>query len=289
MTMYIHRFSYYHNTVEDELPALKEAVKVACGKHFRRVDRFIQLALIGSHQCVDKLPPANCGLYIGSYESCKTGSASALKQIYANNEMLKPLHFINMVSNAAIFYIAQSLNMNAGGMFLSCSHAALEKSLQLAQADLDDGSYQHALVGIVDECADPIRLQKILLGYQADEAIALGESSFWLQTSAISEGAIAQVIDNCRYSNWPALLEKLQQLSPASINISYQHLSEQEEEQLKALPYNCENSLVHPVKQKSKVSGVLNDFLASAKASQEIICISSNATGVYSMLHIRRC
>ena len=93
-----------NNITEEGLPNLKEAVKESCGQHIRRIDRFIQLALIGSLRCArNKTLPDNTGIYIASSQGPKGNIARSLEQIYKDKQPLMPLNFINMVGNAAAF------------------------------------------------------------------------------------------------------------------------------------------------------------------------------------------
>ena len=47
--------------IEAELPALRELVREACGQSIRRVNRLIQLALIGAAEEVPGAVPERCG------------------------------------------------------------------------------------------------------------------------------------------------------------------------------------------------------------------------------------
>ena len=51
----------------DELPPLDARLAAVCREKYRRIDRFVQLALVGAGECVAgrALSPA-CGLYLSS-------------------------------------------------------------------------------------------------------------------------------------------------------------------------------------------------------------------------------
>jgi hypothetical protein len=177
--MYIYSSGSFYNSVEsDELLNLKEEVKVSCGAHIRRIDRFIQLSLIGAHRCAKGITLAeNTGLYVASSQGAKGNISKALVQIYKDKQPLMPLNFINMVGNAASFYIAKTLNIQGVNLFLTRNHFTFEAALEIAMLDISTGTSDAALVGSVDECITPLSHHRSQLRIPNDAA--LGEGSHW--------------------------------------------------------------------------------------------------------------
>ena len=60
--MYILNSAVYYLEVDQEIQNLKQEVKDSCKKHVRRIDRFIQLSLIGSHRCALAHRWMNCAV-----------------------------------------------------------------------------------------------------------------------------------------------------------------------------------------------------------------------------------
>lgn len=194
--MYIFSCGSFHNDIYDEeLLNLKEEVKLSCGAHIRRIDRFIQLALIGSHRCIKGLAlPANTGLYVASSQGAKGNISRSLEQIYKEKQPLMPLNFINMVGNAASFYIAKILNIQGVNLFLTRNTFTFEEALELALLDIDTGVSGMALVGTVDECITPLSHHRTQLRIAPDRQ--LGEGSHWMligKKTAASGTPIAEI------------------------------------------------------------------------------------------------
>jgi hypothetical protein len=178
--MYIYSCASYHNDVNDEeLLNLKDEVKISCGAHIRRIDRFIQLALIGSHRCIKGFSLAdNTGLYVASSQGAKGNISRSLEQIYKEKQPLMPLNFINMVGNAASFYIAKMFNTHGVNLFLTRNEFTFEEALELALLDINTGVSNMALVGTVDECITPLAHHRTQLRIAPDRQ--LGEGSHWM-------------------------------------------------------------------------------------------------------------
>lgn len=77
---------------------------------------------------------------------------------------VSPTTFSNSVHNAAASYIAMSLNIKGPTLTITQFQFSFQSSLQLAQAWLDQGRCDYALVGAVDQYGD-------VLGYVADHKL----------------------------------------------------------------------------------------------------------------------
>ena len=82
------------------LTSLESALKDLCREPFRRIDRFIQLALLGSANCAAgrKLRP-DCGIYLGSGLGPIGNNIVTQEQLIRDAEIPKPFNFINTLGN----------------------------------------------------------------------------------------------------------------------------------------------------------------------------------------------
>jgi len=165
--------------IDDAVPPLRDAVKQACGVSVRRVNRLIQLALIGACRCASgrRLDPG-CGLYLASGQGALQDSVDVFTQMFVDGQAPKPISFVNTLSNTACFYVAKILGLEGPNQFVSASTFPLESALSLALLDLARGRVQQALVGGVDECVLPLADHRKRLRTEPDAP--LGEGSHWL-------------------------------------------------------------------------------------------------------------
>jgi hypothetical protein len=234
--MYILNTAAYYLEVESDVQNLKQEVKDSCGKHVRRVDRFIQLALIGSHRCALEFDlPKNTGLYLSSGDGPKTNIHNSLEQIYQHQQPLMPLNFINMVSNSASYYIAHSLGIQGANIFNSDDHFSIQNSLLLAELDLSTGTTDCALAGTIDEAAAPFDIQRKLL--DADSDAPIGEGSYWLLLSKKPENAIGKLLCNQQSNNLNEICETIATLTSkdaSAVICIEQSLNDSEQAELKS-------------------------------------------------------
>lgn len=194
------------------LPELKAEVKALCGGHVRRIDRLIQLALVGSARCVaGRSLPAGCGIYLGSGLGT-VGSTSVLQeQIFRFGVLPKPAEFINTLSNTAGFYVARNLGLDGQCLFATRDYTSFEAVVELATVDLDAGRVPAALVGVVDECTLPLEQHARRL--HREHAPVLAEGSHWLLLGPDGDGGPAAGRISCpqplRTAELPRWCERL--------------------------------------------------------------------------------
>lgn len=177
---------YYSAVAVDQpLPDLRAAVNDACRERPRRIDRYAQLALLGSARCMaGRQPSADTGLYVGSRFASLSNTIEMHRHMIGAGEIPKPAHFINSLSNSAGYYVARNLQLNDRNLFVSRTDASLIAALQLAQLDLRSAAITEALVGVVDETVLPSAEHCRRLGVAVDTP--LGEGSHWLQLTLAS-------------------------------------------------------------------------------------------------------
>jgi hypothetical protein len=157
--------SSYYRDVDDSEPAnalidLKELIRPLCRENYRRLDRYIQLALLGSGLCKRNLPPGKnlnqeTALYIASGMSPVSSKWGVQEQIFRNHMPPKPAHFINTLSNSAGFYVARNLELRNKNIFVSRGKQSFEAGLQLLGLDLLDAVCDEALLGALEESPLP--------------------------------------------------------------------------------------------------------------------------------------
>ncbi len=180
MIRLISHSDHFHPVREGEsLPGLDEALKPLCREPFRRIDRFIQLALLGSARCVaGQALQTDCGLYIGSGLGPMSNNIASLEQLVRGRELPKPFNFINTLGSSAGFYVARNLGLMGQNVFVSRRQASFEALLSAALADLESGILHQALVGVVEEVTLPLLAQRERQGLAPNQPLA--EGSHWL-------------------------------------------------------------------------------------------------------------
>ncbi|MGA9852084.1 MAG: hypothetical protein WBR15_04060 [Gammaproteobacteria bacterium] len=183
---------YFQPLRDDEsLPVLEHILKDLCRENFRRIDRFIQLALLGSARCTagHGLRP-DCSLYLGSGLGPMGNNIAAQEQLIRDRGIPKPFNFINTLGSSAGFYIARNLGLSGQNFFISRRGASLEAVLSVAGADLTLGIAQQALVGVVEEATLPLAAHRQRQGLPADTPMAEGSHWLLLQSTATGAGSL---------------------------------------------------------------------------------------------------
>ncbi len=201
--IYIHAIGI-HNTIPDNQPTdLKSELKALSGKLYRRIDHFIQLAIIGAHKAVAESEPASqTALYMTSGQGDMMVFDRVRRQRYFEKRLSKPVDFVNLSSNTAGFYVVSHLGLNGKNLFLQDHHFPVQMTMLLAQNDINLRREKAILVGGVDEWIPKPELARKLLG--VDETTVLGEGSNWMLIDGEVKGAIAS------FAMEPKALDKVQ-------------------------------------------------------------------------------
>lgn len=161
------------------LPPLDADLGQVCRERFRRVDRFIELALLGSGRCTaGRTLDADCGLYLGSGLGPMTGVITTQQQLIRDRELPKPFNFINTLGNSAGYYVAKNLGLHGQNLFISRRGASLHALLCAAWTDLQAGIVRQALLGAVEEASLPLAEHRRRQGLA--EGLPVAEGSHWL-------------------------------------------------------------------------------------------------------------
>ncbi|MDY0250428.1 MAG: hypothetical protein RBR45_10305 [Pseudomonas sp.] len=165
---------------------LKILLKTWLKQSPRRIDRFILQSLLAA-VAIQQHVRADCGLYVASAYPARTTMASLLNSVCAEQRQPKPFEFVNSVSNAAGFHIAQQLKLNGPNLFISANAQVWQQLSMLAACDLKSGSIQQALLVFCDEEED-FNAQAVLL-----------EDSPTEQAATIDFQSLCSAIDICTY------------------------------------------------------------------------------------------
>jgi hypothetical protein len=177
---------YLHPVGTQALPSLERELRAVCREHHRRVDRFIQLALLGAARCAaGRRLDADCSLYLGSGVGPEGNNIVVQEQICRDHLLPRPFNFVNTLGASATFYVAKDLGLSGQGWWVARRGASLEALLELAFADLELGLCSRALVGVVEECPAPYEDHRRRV--QAPPDAVLAEGSHWLLLDARPE------------------------------------------------------------------------------------------------------
>ncbi|MGO1691908.1 MAG: beta-ketoacyl synthase N-terminal-like domain-containing protein [Marinobacter sp.] len=208
---------YYQGVDPDQgLTDMRAAATEACCERFRRIDRFTQMALIGSAQCVEgaEVKP-DAGLYIGSRFASLGSITKVHEQMVGRGSVPKPANFINTLSNSAGYFVARNLGLRHRNLFVSRGDASMVAALQLAAMDVSTGAVSQALVGVVEEAVLPLEHHHFRLGVEPGTEI--GEGSHWLLVAPEgSADSLASITDMITLVDEQALDQWLNQLDPAT-------------------------------------------------------------------------
>jgi hypothetical protein len=185
-SMQIYASGDCYHAVTDAPPDLKELCQQVTGRSFRRIGRFIQSAMIGAARCKQISVPADTAVYLASGRGDLELTIEIMTDLFSRAQTPKPLGFVNTVSNAACFYLAQLLHLQSRSNYVCNRYFAFESIMQLAVTDLQMGNVTSALIGSVDLCTAPLADHKKRLHLATDTAI--GEGSHWLWIGSPDSG-----------------------------------------------------------------------------------------------------
>lgn len=204
------------HTATDELPDLKAMTQDATGKAYRRIGRFIQLALIGAARCaLGREAPASTAVYFASGRGDLEVTVDIMTQLFRDAQTPKPLAFVNTVSNAACFYVAQLLNLQSPSNYVCNRYFAFESALRLAQLDVRMGKQRSVLVGSVDAASAPLSDHRRRLHLAPDATVGEASHWLWLGPKDASRPRLGELIDVRHFDNRDALLQWIAQHSLA--------------------------------------------------------------------------
>lgn len=178
--IYLTKVGLVHKTLDEQqgLLSLKDQVKDTCGKNIRRIGRFTQLALIAAKDCLkDASLPQQSGIYMSSPLGDIETVNQVIKQMVEHNMPPKPLQFINTVSNAPCFHLAQQIGVSGRNIYADNRPFAFESVLQLALSDLQAKRVPKAVVGLSHAITEPLSHHRERCRFDVDAPLA--ETAFF--------------------------------------------------------------------------------------------------------------
>ena len=190
--MFIHNASAYVTETAD-VKTLKEELKRHTDTYFRRISKFVLLALIGACSCAARRPlERETAIYLTTENGNLADTESVLSQIYRRHSLPLPFNFINTMANTASFYIAQGLGLCGRNISVSSQNLSFERGLELLKTDMDLGFVRHALIGLVDEATASASHFEASSGVDSARINQINRSC-WLSVSTERNGAIGKV------------------------------------------------------------------------------------------------
>jgi len=287
--VYIHATGDHYAPYDAANTDLKQDVTAAVGQPVRRIGRFIQLALIGAGRCAQAAPlAADTAVYFGSARGDLEISIEVMQTLFRDGHAPKPLSFINTVSNAACFYIAQTLKLNGRSSFVCNRYFAFESVLQLAMLDINSNAVAAALVGTVDAVVPPLEDHRIRLELPPETPVA--DASHWIGLRATPpHDKPLQLLAVENFSDSQALIAWLgsQPLDRCLLS-GGQFLTETE---LQALATHCTASERFEYRDRayydSQSGAVIGEFVRNpACANRQLLHINRDPSGRYAVMWV---
>lgn len=288
---------HYHDvghSVGATLPDLKAVTQQATGRPYRRIGRFIQLALIAAARCAQaRALPSDTAVYFASGRGDLETTVEIMTQLFREGQTPKPLGFVNTVSNAACFYVAQLLGLQSRSNYVCNRYFAFESALQLAMLDLQCGAVTSALVASIDVTTAPVHEHRQRLGLSATAALAEGSHCVWLGPSNAQRPRLGELQAAQHFHERAALLAWIEQqkLSPSSCLLSAGQFIAAED--FAAIQLSCELDELFDYREQrgyydSHSGAVISEFLQANTPQQQLLHINADDDGRYSVMLVTR-
>lgn len=212
--------SSLHWPVAESPRDLRALLKEETGQSIRRINRFIELALLGAQRCarvaagvIEKdlgspalahgaapggIPP-DTALYL-CFDVGMLADTTRIMAGYAQGKRAPtPFEFMNTSGGMAGFHVAQMLKLDGPQLSLHRNHVSLEAALQLLQ--LQSAPHRRALVGYVEEGCWPAADQRERFHWDGEFI----ECSHWLYFDGGVAAPLATIESCTRYADFEAL------------------------------------------------------------------------------------
>lgn len=171
--------AHYFALLQEGCPDIDMRVAAVTRERYRRIDRFVQLALLGAANCAkDRQLDRRCGLYLSSGFGPINSNVLVQDAIHRDARLPMPFNFVNTLGSSACYHVVKELGLNGEAVMISSGGASFTGALASAYADLQSGVASQVLVGAVEECVLPAERHRSLLRLSEDVLIA--EGSHWL-------------------------------------------------------------------------------------------------------------
>ncbi|MBI5544815.1 MAG: hypothetical protein HY901_13075 [Deltaproteobacteria bacterium] len=168
----------------DDLEPISEPL---VGRRFRKIGRFIKLALSGAATCVrrselERLPPERTGVFFGTGIG-NTPDLSGFSEAVLGGpteQVPSPIQFAHSIGNSGAFYVAQAFELSGPVLAISQEDVSFECALLAARDALAFGDVDYALVGGADVYCPDDAAQRQRMGLAPSSAVPLSEGSGWV-------------------------------------------------------------------------------------------------------------
>ncbi len=205
----------------------------------------------------------------------------------------KPLSFVNTVSNAACYYVARSLKLQARSNFVCNLNLAFESVLQLALMDVESGASSSALVGSVDAVTWPLHEHRRRLQLPVDASLAEGSHWLWIGPARADRPRLGEVIAIEHCSDAASLSGWMAQQSLGACDCAFsagQFFGESDAVTLSRVAALTERFDYRDGRgyYDSQSGAVIAEFLASAMPRRQLLHVNADAAGGFSAMLVSR-
>ena len=176
--------------------ALNELTRAIVGQSLRQASHFVELAVIGSQLCLQRLGQATytvTPVYLGTGLAEVNKTTALFEQVLPpGTGLASPFDFINAANNMAAFYVARRAQFSARNLTITEEEFSFEWALKLALGDLRHAGFEQALVGGVDENSRPRADHLRRISLRVDQP--MGEGSGWLYLTKDPTAAVGEVL-----------------------------------------------------------------------------------------------
>jgi hypothetical protein len=212
--LYIHNASAFTGNGSADINFLKGEIKRYTQEDFRRVNRFILLALLGARQCIhQQAVEDDTAVYLTTEHGTLGQTAEVFDEIYATRSLPKPFGFINTMSNTAAFYLAKNLGIRGRNIIVSSRHLSFERWLELLKTDFASGAERSALIGGVDEAV----LNRTGMKEQSGPDRRMVDGSAWFYVKPEKDGACGRFADIKSFPDGHSCNKWIREKSPADV------------------------------------------------------------------------
>lgn len=171
--------SHYFHKLGEDFPSLDARVNAITRERYRRIDRFVQLALLGAAECArSDVLKRDCGLYLSSGVGPIGSNVLVQDAIHRDSRMPMPFSFVNTLGSSACYHVVKELDITGEAVMVARGNASFTTALTCAYTDLASGVVSQVLVGAVEECVLPAERHIALL--RLDPQTNVAEGSHWL-------------------------------------------------------------------------------------------------------------
>lgn len=209
-----------HHPVGEPPVDIRARLRSEAGLSVRRINRFIELALLGATQCRRESGlnfPAGTALYFCMDAGMVADTARVMTGYVKEHRAPTPFEFMNISGSMASFHVAQTLALQGPQLSMHRNYSALEAALQIL--GLQSAPHRQTLVGYVEEGVWPLSEQRQRLNWQQEFL----ECSHWLYFDADCAQPLA-IIESCtRYDSLDRLITGLHGMDKTDGVLSTSH------------------------------------------------------------------